>query len=632
MNVGQEGIGTGESCHDEILVVDDTQESLRLLQDILGSAGYRVRLADDGELALRSARIHPPELILLDIKMPGLDGYEVCRRLKQDEQTRAIPVIFLSILEDDSQKGKAFESGGVDYINKPVRPAEVLARVRTHLALRRAQLELEQRNAELEQARETLEQRVRERSAELEQSNGKLREQIDVHVRTLDALRQSEAKYRLIVDTANEGILMLGEDLVTTFVNARMAEMLGCGIEEVLGRPMTDFMFEEDVPDFQRRIELQRSTGKSATFESRYRSKEGRAVWALVSSTPTFDDQGLYTGTFAMFTDISVRRQAEESLRLNELRYRLGQTAARIGTWEYDPAKARFWGSGEAKRIYGLKQEEPYFGTDKVESCIPERQRVHQALVDLLERGVPYDLEFELRPADGSQAKYVSSVAEVYRDQHGAPVMVVGVVQDITARKRAEEAVRQSEEAVRLRERMLNESQRVGEVGGWDWDAVDDVIWWSDEYYRIFGIEPDSPPPKYLEHLRAYTPESAARLNAAVECAMASGTPYELDLELARPTPTTRWIAARCEVKRDENGNIVGLRGTAHNITERKLAEQELKTLNDQLDRRVRERTAALEAKNAELERANKLFVGRELRMMELKEKIRELEGEGGKD
>lgn len=629
MTANQEMTETGANRQDEILVVDDTQESLKLLQEFLTSAGYRVRLSDDGELALRSARIHPPALILLDIKMPGLDGYEVCRRLKQDEQTRAIPVIFLSILEDDREKAKAFESGGVDYINKPVRPAEALARVKTHLALRRAQLELEQRNAQLEEARETLEQRVRERSSELELSNRKLREQIDVHVRTLEALRQSEAKYRMIVDTANEGIWMLGEDLITTFVNARMAEMFGCGIEEMLGRPVTEFLFEEDVPDFHRRMELQRSTGKPATFENRYRGKDGKAVWALVSSTPRFEE-GAFTGTFAMFTDISVRRQAEESLRLNELRYRLGQTAAHIGTWEYDPVNGRFWGSGEAKRIYGLKQEEPFFSIEKVESCIPERQRVHQALVDLLDRGAPYDIEFELRPDDGSQARYVSAVAEVYRDQHGAPVKVVGVVQDITARKRAEEAVRQSEDAVRLRERMLNESQRVGEVGGWDWDAVNDVIWWSDEYYRIFGIEPGTPPPKYLDHLRAYTPESAARLDAAVECAMGQGTPYELDLELATPTPTTRWIAARCEVKRDENGNIVGLRGTAHNITERKLAEQKLRTLNEQLDRRVRERTIALESKNAELEHANKLFIGRELRMMELKEKIRELEGGGG--
>jgi signal transduction histidine kinase len=164
------------ACPDEILVVDDTPASLKLLEDILTGAGYRARLATDGDLALSSARFQAPSLILLDIRMPGLDGYQVCQRLKEDERTRSIPVIFLSMLGDERQAVKAFEAGGVDYVNKPIRAAEVLARVHTHLALRRAQLDLEVRNRELEAARDTLEEKVKERSMELERSNEKLRE------------------------------------------------------------------------------------------------------------------------------------------------------------------------------------------------------------------------------------------------------------------------------------------------------------------------------------------------------------------------------------------------------------------------------------------------------------------------
>jgi signal transduction histidine kinase len=159
---------------DEILVVDDTPASLKLLAAILNEAGYRVRLAPDGELAIRSALQRAPALILLDIKMPGMNGYEVCQRLKANERTRCIPIIFLSVLDDEHEKSLAFQLGAVDYVNKPVRAAEVLARVDTHLSLRRAQLELEARNAELEAARALLEQRVAERSAELEAANRKL--------------------------------------------------------------------------------------------------------------------------------------------------------------------------------------------------------------------------------------------------------------------------------------------------------------------------------------------------------------------------------------------------------------------------------------------------------------------------
>jgi PAS domain S-box-containing protein len=136
---------------------------------------------------------------------------------------------------------------------------------------------------------------------------------------------------------------------------------------------------------------------------------------------------------------------------------------------------------------------------------------------------------------------------------------------------------RMLEDALRKSEAELNEAQRVAHIGSWDWDSTTDRIWWSDEYYRIYNLDPKLPTPSYLEHLKLYTPESSARLNAAVEKAMQTGETYELDLELARPTATTRWICARGEAKRDANGRITGLRGTAQDITERKRTEMKLR-------------------------------------------------------
>ena len=139
----------------DILVVDDTKANLKLLMAVLGGAGYRVRPATDGELALRSVRAKRPDLILLDVKMQGIDGYEVCRRLKADESTSAIPVIFISASVDNSGRVMGFEAGGVDFITKPFSAAEVLARVDTHLSLRHAQVELERRAVELKDMAET---------------------------------------------------------------------------------------------------------------------------------------------------------------------------------------------------------------------------------------------------------------------------------------------------------------------------------------------------------------------------------------------------------------------------------------------------------------------------------------------
>jgi len=126
-----------------ILAVDDTPASLRLLTDILKAEGYEVRSAISGELALHAATVQPPELVLLDVSMPGLNGFEVCQRMKEQEQTRDVPVIFVSSMSDTQEKLKGFELGAVDYVTKPFQREELLARVHTHLELNRLRHRLE---------------------------------------------------------------------------------------------------------------------------------------------------------------------------------------------------------------------------------------------------------------------------------------------------------------------------------------------------------------------------------------------------------------------------------------------------------------------------------------------------------
>ena len=134
-----------------ILIVDDTPANLRTLTAILSERGYQTRPVLSGEMALNAAEKKAPDLMLLDIRMPGMDGYEVCRRLKGDEHTRDIPVIFISALDDVRDKIKAFEAGGQDYVTKPFQPEEVLAKVKIHLSIRAMQIKLQKNNARLEQ-------------------------------------------------------------------------------------------------------------------------------------------------------------------------------------------------------------------------------------------------------------------------------------------------------------------------------------------------------------------------------------------------------------------------------------------------------------------------------------------------
>jgi two-component system sensor histidine kinase/response regulator len=151
---------TPDTVHATIMIVDDEPENLNVLGEMLRHEGWNVRAFPRGEMALAAAGDEPPDLVLLDIRMPGMDGYEVCRRFKADERLGTIPIIFLSAFAEPADKVRAFEAGGVDYVTKPFAEVEVLARTHTHLRLRRHQLHLEdlvcQRVRELAEAHRRL--------------------------------------------------------------------------------------------------------------------------------------------------------------------------------------------------------------------------------------------------------------------------------------------------------------------------------------------------------------------------------------------------------------------------------------------------------------------------------------------
>lgn len=160
-----------DTIKEDILIVDDIPENLRLLSILLVKHGYNVRKALSGQMALKAVQAVVPDLILLDIMMPTMTGYEVCEQLKSDPKTAAIPVIFLSALSDAFDKVKAFTVGGSDYINKPFQIQEVLVRVQNQLALKAAKIKNQQLNSELEE-------RVKQRTRELEVANQDLKREI----------------------------------------------------------------------------------------------------------------------------------------------------------------------------------------------------------------------------------------------------------------------------------------------------------------------------------------------------------------------------------------------------------------------------------------------------------------------
>lgn len=197
-----------------VLIVDDNPINLSVVVDHLEEHGFEVNIAQGGEEALDRAAFVQPDLILLDVLMPGIDGFETCRRLKANDATRNIPVIFMTALADLHDKISAFSAGGVDYVSKPFQIEELLARVRTHVELRAAQARLASQNLELQQEISA------RRSAE-------------------SALRASELRYRRLFETANDGILLLdGKTEEVTDANPAFTKMTGYDRSALLGRTM----------------------------------------------------------------------------------------------------------------------------------------------------------------------------------------------------------------------------------------------------------------------------------------------------------------------------------------------------------------------------------------------------------
>lgn len=202
-----------QAISNNILIVDDTPENLTVLTRMLAERGYQVYPAINGQIALNAVRKTLPDLVLLDILMPGMNGYEVCKRLKADERTRDVPVLFISALDETMDKVKAFVVGGVDYITKPFQMEEVLARVRTHLMLRNMQKRLQDQNTSLQEEiveRKRIEERLKLALNEREVLLQELHHRTESSLNVICSLLKLQASF-----VSDEQVAQLFNDLET---------------------------------------------------------------------------------------------------------------------------------------------------------------------------------------------------------------------------------------------------------------------------------------------------------------------------------------------------------------------------------------------------------------------------------
>jgi PAS domain S-box-containing protein len=236
-----------------ILVIDDTPENLYLLASMLTEQGYKVRSVTKGAAGLRGAQAAPPDLILLDINMPEMNGYEVCQSLKNSDRTCDIPVIFISAMDDVLDKVKAFTVGGVDYITKPFQVEEVLVRVENHLTIRHLQKQLQEQNTKLQQ---------------------EIRERQQAEEKFAKAFRSSPSP--IAIATLEEGRFI--------DVNSSFLRMSGYSLEEIIGYSSADLNLgiteAQNSSIWQKLLE----TGSVQNHEIDFRTKSGEIRIVLLSA------------------------------------------------------------------------------------------------------------------------------------------------------------------------------------------------------------------------------------------------------------------------------------------------------------------------------------------------------------
>lgn len=687
-------MGTGNT----ILAVDDAKETLLLIRKLLRKHGFEVLFAETGEAAVLAATKNPPDLILLDVRLPGMSGLDVCRELKNDPATRHIPVLLMSAYAAVEDWVRGLECGAADFINNALHEEELLCRIKTHLALTKATalkeeaVALRQTNAELQaeiERRHEVEARLRQSLEYAERSRRSMLSALEdrkkaeetarwneegyrlvatgtgaiwdwdvpnkrirfsprwgamrgyeerevpdaesfwsegIHpadqervlaavkahfegltptysaeyrVRRKDgsyiwvsesgmasrdaagnvlrmagsatditerkqaekALRQSEDRYRMLVETATEGIWLMDGEHTITFVNQAMADMLGYTPAEMIGRKAEDFVPPDEMAAHEERMRL-RHTGQDQVYERPFTTKSGATVWTLVSAKNLTDESGRFAGAFAMLTDITKRKRTEEALRQ--------------------------WADAFEHCAHGIAL------------CLPDEKMLvcNPALVGMLGQtvedmvGMPFLDVFSadchelitraLSQADQAgqtrfEARMVRQDRTVFpvqmdivsvRDAQGKTLYRVATAQNITDRVAATSALQESEERLRL-------ALHATKQGIFDLDLRTGQCRVSPEYAEMLGYDPSAFTETHDHWLARLHPEDREGTMKAFADYISGRTP-EYFLEFRQRTASGQWkwiLSLGRIVQWDSAGIPLRMLGTHTDITERKQSE-----------------------------------------------------------
>jgi len=397
-----------------VLIVDDEPRNRRLLEVLLAPEGYQLVSAGSGEEALAAVAASPPDLILLDVMMAGMDGYEVASRLKSAAATQNIPIIMVTALDDRKARLLGLNAGAEDFLTKPVDRAELSVRVRNLLRLKAYSHSLEG----------------------------------EVGMRTAD-LVESERLYRSTFDAAPLGIVHVGLDGRWLRVNQRLCDLLGYSREALQSVSVRELLDAEDsATEVDAFREMVAGTLDHYVVEEKpYRRYDGEVMWARSNMSVHRDADGQPQHVIVIIEDITERRALEAQRADGERRMALALDAGRMGTWELDLARDTSVRTLRHDQIFGYPTLQEAWGrTQLLASVVPEdRERVDRAFEEAFETGT-FRVECRISWPDGS-LHWITKEGRVERDVHGSPVKILAIVRDITDLKSGEAQLRMAKDA-----------------------------------------------------------------------------------------------------------------------------------------------------------------------------------------
>jgi len=554
-----------------ILCVDDEAANLRLLEKLLVPRGYVVVSAASGKDALRKIKSQAIDLVLLDIIMPGMDGFEVCRQIKEDQKLRDIPIIMITVLTSKQDRIRGIEVGAEEFLSKPFDQGEVLARIKILLKVKELSDKRQYAEVALQKSHNELESKVQERTAELTQANAMLQADIIERMQIEETLQKSEENFRRSLEDSPLGERIATAKGETIYANKVILDIYGyANVEELNKIPLKERYTPQSYAEFHlRKKDRDRGDFGPSEYEINIVRKNGEIRHLLV-----LRKEVLWNGTRqfqVIYQDITERKWAEAALRESEERFRVLFESSRDAIMILEPPDWNFsTGNQTTVALFRAKnlQEFIYFGPGKLS---PERQPDGRAsiekareMIETAMREGSHFFEWTHIRTDGEE---FSATVLLTRTEYAGKTILQATVRDITKQKKAQLMLRESEERYRAIIDTSRDCVFITSVAG-RW------LYMNDAAVELFDYSSREELSQVNISYLYVNPEERAKVISNIT---EHGYSKEFPVDLLRKDSSIINALITAVPRYGADGNVTGFQGTIRDITERKQVEEKIK-------------------------------------------------------